>query len=251
MTTSLRNKVVVVTGGAKNLGGLISRQLGAAGARVVLHYNSHSTAVEAARTVADIKTAGGEAFAIQADLTRSDEVCILFETAMKTFGSLFASINTVGAAAAGTIVDSTESDFDTMLAVNTKVAYLVMREAARNIDDGGKIINFLTSAVAANIGGYSLYTASKAAVEHYTRALAQELYGRSISVNSIAPGPMDTPFFWDAVSGPEEAKLYAALSMNGQLTKIDDVAPWVRFLLTEGWWLNGQTILLNGGFATR
>ena len=125
-----------------------------------------------------------------------------------------------------------------------------MAEAAKRMEDGGKIINLVTSLLAAYTGRYSVYSGSKAPVEHFTRALSKELFGRSISVNNLAPGPMDTPFFWNAAA-PGEPDYVKSQTTNGELTRIEDIVPWVRFLLTDGWYLNGQTVFVNGGFSTR
>jgi Enoyl-(Acyl carrier protein) reductase len=120
-------------------------------------------------------------------------------------------------------------------------AFFVMREAAKRTEDGGRILTILTSLLAAFTPMYSVYAGSKAPVEHFTRALSKELQDRSISVNALAPGPMDTSFFWDAAH-PGEADFVQSQAMRNQLTQVDDIVPWVRFLLTDGWWLNGQTV---------
>ncbi|WP_405739377.1 SDR family oxidoreductase [Streptomyces sp. NBC_01525] len=137
-----------------------------------------------------------------------------------------------------------------LVAVNSKAAFFVMKEAARRIEDGGKIVTIVTSLLAAYTGLYSSYAGSKAPVEHFARALSKELFGRNISVNNIAPGPMDTPFFYPA-EDDDSVAFHKASAMNGDLTRIEDIAPWVRMLLTDGWWANGRTLFLNGGYTTR
>jgi NAD(P)-dependent dehydrogenase (short-subunit alcohol dehydrogenase family) len=247
---SLTDRVVLITGGAKNLGGLIARDLASEGARVAVHYHSESTKAAADETTAAAIEAGGDAFALEADLTSPVEVRRLFDGTVGRFGSLYATVNTAGMAIGKPVTDISEAEYDAMMAVNSKAAFFVMQEAARRTEDGGKILNVLTSLLAAYTADYSIYAGSKATVEHFTRALSKELYGRSISVNSIAPGPMDTPFFWNAAH-PGEAEFVKSQAMNGQLTQPRDIVPWVRFLLTDGWWLNGQTVFVNGGFTTR
>ncbi|HXA38620.1 MAG TPA: SDR family oxidoreductase [Phenylobacterium sp.] len=247
---NLQGKVVLVAGGAKNLGGLISRTLAADGARIAVHYNSDATKAAAADTVAACIAAGGEAFAIQADLTSVAEIRRVLDAVTGRWGSLYACVNTTGMAVGHPMTEVTEEEFDRHFAINTKAAFFIMAEAARRIEDGGKIVNLVSSLLAAYTGRYSVYAGSKAPLEHFTRALSKELFGRSVSVNNIAPGPMDTPFFWDAAA-PGEPEFSKSMSTSGELTKIEDIVPWVRFLLTGGWFANGQTLFVNGGFSTR
>jgi NAD(P)-dependent dehydrogenase (short-subunit alcohol dehydrogenase family) len=248
--TALNGKTVLVTGGTKNLGGAISRDLAAAGASVAVHYHSGSDKNLAEDTVAACIAAGGDAFAVQADLTSVPEIRQVVDSVIGRYGSLYATVNTAGLAQGHPMTEVTEQEYDAHFAINAKAAFFVMAETAKRIDDGGKIINFVSSLLAAYTGRYSVYAGSKAPVEHFTRALSKELAGRRVSVNNLAPGPMDTSFFWDAAAPGEDA-YSKAQTPYGELTKVENVVPWVRFLLTDGWWLNGQTVFLNGGFATR
>jgi NAD(P)-dependent dehydrogenase (short-subunit alcohol dehydrogenase family) len=147
-------------------------------------------------------------------------------------------------------VETSEAEYDSMFAINSKAAYFFIQEAGKRMNDGGKIVTIVTSLLAAFTGLYSTYAGSKAPVEHFTRAAAKEFGPRGISVNNVAPGPMDTPFFYPAES-PESIAYHKAASMNGKLTEIRDIAPIVKFLVTEGWWITGQTIFANGGYTTR
>jgi NAD(P)-dependent dehydrogenase (short-subunit alcohol dehydrogenase family) len=247
---SLKGRNVVIGGGAKNLGGLISRTLAADGANIAVHYNSDRTRADADATVAAVKKAGADAFAIQGDLTRVSEVVRLFDTAAERFGAIDIAINTVGKVLKKPFVETTETEYDEMFAVNAKTAYFFIQEAGRRLNDNGKIVTIVTSLLAAFTGFYSTYAGSKAPVEHFTRAAAREFGSRGISVNNVAPGPMDTPFFYPAESGDAVA-FHRSQSMNGQLTKIEDIVPIVKFLVTDGWWITGQTIFANGGYTTR
>jgi len=247
---TLKGKVAVIGAGAKNLGGLISRTLGAEGASVVVHYNSDSTKTAAEDTVAAIKKAGSDAFAIQGDLTKVSEVVKLFDETINRFGRLDIGVNTVGKVLKKPLVETSEAEYDSMFAINSKAAYFFIQEAGKRMNDGGKIVTIVTSLLAAFTGLYSTYAGSKAPLEHFTRAAAKEFGPRGISVNNVAPGPMDTPFFYPAES-PESIAYHKAASMNGKLTEIRDIAPIVKFLVTEGWWITGQTIFANGGYTTR
>jgi NAD(P)-dependent dehydrogenase (short-subunit alcohol dehydrogenase family) len=247
---SLKGRNVVIGGGAKNLGGLISRTLAADGANIAVHYNSDRTRADAEATVAAVKKAGADAFAIQGDLTRVSEVVRLFDTAAERFGAIDIAINTVGKVLKKPFVETTEAEYDEMFAVNAKTAYFFIQEAGRRLNDNGKIVTIVTSLLAAFTGFYSTYAGSKAPVEHFTRAAAKEFGSRGISVNNVAPGPMDTPFFYPAESGDAVA-FHRSQSMNGQLTKIEDIVPILKLLVTDGWWITGQTIFANGGYTTR
>ncbi|MDF0666886.1 MAG: SDR family oxidoreductase [Nitrospira sp.] len=246
----LRGKVVVVGAGAKNLGGLISRTLGGDGASVVVHYHSESTKAPADETVRAVEASGGKAFAIQGDLTKVGHVVKLFDEAITRYGRLDIAVNTVGKVLKKPFVETTEKDYDEMFAINAKAAYFFIQEAGKRMSDGGKIITILTSLLAAFTGLYSTYAGSKASVEHFTRAAAKEFGPRGISVASVAPGPMDTPFFYPAES-PEAVAYHKSQGMNGKLTDISDIVPIVKFLATDGWWITGQTIFANGGYTTR
>ena len=116
--------------------------------------------------------------------------------------------------------------------------------------DDGKVITIVTALLGAFTDGYSTYAGGKSPVEHFTRAAAKEFADRRISVTAVAPGPMDTPFFYGQET-PERVEFHKSQAMGGQLTQIEDIAPIVRFLATEGWWITGQTIFANGGYTTR
>ncbi len=249
-TRTLKDKVVVIGGASRNLGSLIAREVAADGAKVVVHYNSPSSKEGAQQTADAVRAAGGEAVVHEADLTQVSEVEGLFEVAVGAFDKVDCMVNTAGMVIKKPMTQVTEAEYDKMFAVNSKAAYFMMQEAARRLEDGGKIVTIVTSLLAAYTGLYSVYAGSKAPVEHFTRALSKELFGRSISVNNIAPGPMDTGFFYPAETDDSIA-YHKSSAMNGELTKIEDIVPYVKFLLTDGWWLNGQTLFINGGYTTR
>lgn len=246
----LQGKVALVAGGGKNLGRLISTTLAADGALIAVHYNSNSSKASAEETVEEIKKAGSDAFAYQADLTKIPEMVRLFDETVKRFGRLDIGVNTVGKVLKKPFVDTTEAEYDEMFAINSKVAYFFIQESAKRMHEGGKIITIATSLLAAFTGLYSTYAGGKAPLEHFTRAAAKEFGPRGISVNNVAPGPMDTPFFYPAES-PESIAYHKASSMSGRLTEIEDIAPIIRFLVTDGGWITGQTIFANGGYTTR
>ncbi|MGN6107297.1 MAG: SDR family oxidoreductase [Kofleriaceae bacterium] len=247
---SLHGKVALIGGGAKNLGGLLSRTFAADGAKVAVHYHGDAARGAADDTVAAIARAGGEAFAIQGDFTRAAEVARVFSEAKQRFGAIDIAVNTVGKVLRKPIIETTEAEYDEMAAVNAKAAFFFLKEAGRTLNDGGKIVTIVTSLLAAFTDGYATYAGGKAPVEHFTRAAAKELAARRISVTALGPGPMDTPFFYGQET-PERVAYHKSQTLAGQLTQIEDIVPIVKHLVTDGWWITGQTIFANGGYTTR
>ncbi|MDX2040265.1 MAG: SDR family oxidoreductase [Acidobacteriota bacterium] len=252
----LAGKVVVIGGGAKNLGGLIARQLAEGGAAAIaVHYNSDATRPAADETVAAVKAAGADVVAIQCDLTKVSEVTRLFDETIKRFGKVDIAINTTGMVIKKPFTEVPEEDYDKIFAINSKAAFFFMQEAGKKLSEGGKICTILTSLLGAFTGYYSIYAGSKSPVEHFTRAASKEFGPRGISVTAVAPGPMDTAFFYgqeskEAVAYHSAAADLSKYSKTG-LTDIEDIVPLVKFLVTDGWWVTGQTILANGGYTTK
>jgi NAD(P)-dependent dehydrogenase (short-subunit alcohol dehydrogenase family) len=247
---TLQDKTVLVAAGAKNLGGLISRQAAEAGADVAIHYNSPGTLPAAEETLEAVRKAGRQGVLLTGDLTRPGTVEQLFADARDALGPIDVAVNTVGKVLRKPIVETTEAEYDSMFDINSKAAYFFLKEAGKQVADGGKVITIVTSLLAAFTDGYSTYAGGKSPVEHFTRAAAKEFAARGISVNAVAPGPMDTPFFYGQET-PERVEFHKSQAMGGQLTNIEDIAPIVTFLATAGWWITGQTIFANGGYTTR
>ncbi|MGE8679681.1 MAG: SDR family oxidoreductase [Achromobacter marplatensis] len=253
---SIKGKVVLIAGGAKNLGGLIARDLAQQGARAVaIHYNSAASKAEADATVAAIEAAGARAVALQADLTTAAAVEKLFTDTVAAVGRPDIAINTVGKVLKKPFTEISEAEYDEMTAVNSKTAFFFLREAGRHVNDNGKVCTLVTSLLGAFTPFYAAYAGTKAPVEHYTRAASKEFGARGISVTAVGPGPMDTPFFYpaegaDAVAYHKTAAALSPFSKTG-LTDIEDVVPFIRHLVSDGWWITGQTILINGGYTTK
>lgn len=253
---SIKGKTVIIAGGAKNLGGLIARDLAAQGARAIaIHYNSPATKADAEATVAALKTAGADCVAIKADMTTAGAVEKLFADTVAAIGRPDIAINTVGKVLKKPIVEISEAEYDEMSAVNAKSAFFFIKEAGKHLNDNGKLVTLVTSLLGAFTPFYSSYAGTKAPVEHFTRAASKEFGERGISVTAIGPGPMDTPFFYGQESAEAQAyhKTAAALSTFSKtgLTDIEDIVPYIRFLVSDGWWMTGQTILVNGGYTTK
>ncbi|WP_136162939.1 SDR family oxidoreductase [Sphingomonas flavalba] len=253
---AIEGKTVLIAGGAKNLGGLLVRDLAGHGAKAVaIHYNSDAARAAAEETLAAVRAAGAAAHAFQADLTTAAAVEALFADAKAAMGGIDIAVNTVGKVLKKPMAEISEAEFDEMSAVNSKSAFFFIKEAGKALNDNGKICTLVTSLLGAFTPFYASYAGTKAPVEHYTRAASKELGERGISVTAIGPGPMDTPFFYpaegaDAVAYHKGAAALSPFSPTG-LTDIGDIVPWIRFLVSDGWWMTGQTILVNGGYTTK
>ncbi len=247
---TLKGKTVLVAGGAKNLGGLISRTFAADGANIAVHYHSDASKPEADETVTAVKEVGGKAFSIQGDFTKPENIVAAFAKTKENFGGVDIAINTVGRVLKKPFTETTEAEYDSMAAINSKAAYFFIQEAGKQLNDNGKICTIVTSLLAAYTGFYSTYGGMKAPVEHFTRAASKEFGDRGISVTAVGPGPMDTPFFYGQESDDAVAYHKSASALGG-LTQIEDIVPLIRFLVTDGWWITGQTIFANGGYTTR
>jgi NAD(P)-dependent dehydrogenase (short-subunit alcohol dehydrogenase family) len=253
---SIKGKTVLIAGGAKNLGGLLAYDLALHGAKAVaIHYNSAATKAAADETVAAIKATGAAGVAFQGDLTTAGAVEKLFADVVAAVGNPDIAVNTVGKVLKKPLVEITEAEYDEMTAVNSKSAFFFIKEAGRHLNDNGKICTLVTSLLGAYTPFYAAYAGTKAPVEHFTRAASKEFGERGISVTAIGPGPMDTPFFYpaegtDAVAYHKGAAALSKFSRTG-LTDIEDIVPYIRFLVSDGWWMTGQTILVNGGYTTK
>ncbi|QES87956.1 SDR family oxidoreductase [Rhizosphaericola mali] len=250
MSHNVAGKVILIAGGGKNLGGLLSKDFAKKQAKIAIHYNSESSKNDAEKTLEEVKSLGAEAILIQADLTKIENITKLFDETIAHFGGIDIAINTVGKVLKKPFVDTTEAEYDSMSDINSKVAYFFIQEAGKKLNNNGKICTIVTSLLAAYTGLYSTYEGLKAPVEHFTRAASKEFGERGISVTAVAPGPMDTPFFYGQENADAVAYHKSAAALGG-LTKIEDIAPLVEFLVSDGWWITGQTIFANGGYTTR
>lgn len=247
---NVTRKSAVVAAGAKNLGGLISTTLGRSGVNVAVHYHSDSSEPDAEKTVAAVQAAGAQAIKVQGDLSIPANVAKLFDAAVDAFGGVDYAVNTVGKVLRKPILETTEAEYDSMFDINAKSAYFFLQHAGRRLNDNGSVVTIVTALLGAFTDGYSTYAGSKSAVEHFTRAAAKEFAARGINVNNVAPGPMDTPFFYPQET-PERVAFHKSQAMGNRLTDIEDIAPLVMFLLGGGHWITGQTIFANGGYTTR
>lgn len=212
---------------------------------MVVHYAGNAATADAMlRTIRD---AGGQGIAVQADVADATAVTRLFDAAEAAFGGVDILVNTAGIMQLATIAESDDALFDRMIAVNLKGSFNTMREAARRLRDGGRIVNFSSSVTALLQPTYGVYAATKAAVEAMTVVLTKEVPGRNITVNAVAPGPTATKLFLDGKT-PELVERIAKAAPLERLGEPEDIAGVVAFLAgPDGAWVNGQTLRANGG----
>lgn len=250
MTGTLSGKVAIVTGGTANLGKLFAESLAGDGAALVLHYNSPGREQEAADAVTALKTRGTEAIAVQGDLTSTAAITGLVDAAIQRFGRWDILVNTSGIIVRKPLDQTTEEEFDRSFAINAKIPFFLMKEAAARMADDGRIINLVTTQVAVTAPTYSAYAGSKSPVEHFTKAFAKEIGHRGITVNCIAPGPQKTSFLYGAETDETLAWL-AGQTISGELGDPVDVVPVMRFLAApETRWVTAQTVFVNGGMIS-
>ncbi len=246
---TLTGKTAVVTGSSRGIGKAVALRLAADGASVVVNYRTGEK--EALGVVAEIEAGGGEAVAVGADASTTAGIRSLFDAAEKHFGAADILVNNAGISLHRLIpvAEVTEEQFDKVFSVNCRGVFMCLREAARRIPDGGRIVNISSTLTAMALPGYSVYAASKAAVEMFTRILSKEMEGRNITVNAISPGPVETELF-NRGKTEEVKKRMADMTPLKRLGVPGDIAAAVAFLVGEdGGWVNGQVVRANGGMA--
>ena len=240
-------KTAIVTGASRGIGRAVARRLAHDGFAVVVNYASSASDAEAA--VAEIKATGGQAIAVKADVANPVDVERLFEEGLKTFGSIDVVVNNSGIMPLSPIGKGDAELFDRVISTNLRGTFLVLAQAAQHVSPGGRIIAFSSSVLAKSFPTYGPYIASKAGAEGLVHVLANELRGRNITVNAVAPGPVATDLFLKDKTQTqiEEFKKLNPLERLGQP---DDIASVVSFLAgPDGGWVNSQVLRANGGFA--
>ena len=241
------SKVAIVTGASRGIGAAVAERLGRDGFAVVVNYAASRGPAET--LVRAIESKGGRALAAKADVSDADAMRGMFEAAEKAFGGVDVLVNNAGIMKLAKVADCDDASFDEQIAINLKGSFNGMREAARRLRDGGRIINFSTSVVGTKLETYGVYAATKVAVETMTAILSKELRGRHITVNAVAPGPVSTELFLTGKS-PELVERMAKLPPLERLGTTEDIASVVSFLAgPDGGWINGQVLRANGGLV--
>jgi 3-oxoacyl-[acyl-carrier protein] reductase len=238
-------KVALVTGASRGIGSAIAERLARDDFTLIVNYSENAAPAEA--LVRKIEGAGGRALAAKADISEAGSVRRMFDTAETTFGGIDVLVNNAGIMTLAPIADTDDASFDRHIAVNLKGTFNTLREAAKRLRSGGRIINFSTSAVGLLMPSYGVYVATKAAVEALTSVLAKELRGRNITVNAVAPGPTATDLFLKG-KPQEVVDRLAKMAPLERLGQPSDVANVVAFLAgPDAAWVNGQVLRTNGG----
>jgi 3-oxoacyl-[acyl-carrier protein] reductase len=245
--TDKNKKAAIVTGASRGIGAAVAARLAADGFAVVVNYSASSGPAET--LVRTIESAGGRALAAKADVSDADAVRGVFDAAERAFGGVDVLVNNAGIMKLAKIADCDSASFDEQIAINLKGSFNGMREAARRLRDGGRIVNFSTSVVGTKLETYGVYTATKAAIETMTAILSKELRGRHITVNAVAPGPVSTELFLTGKS-PDLVERMAKMPPLERLGTTEDIAAVVSFLAgPDGGWVNGQVLRANGGLV--
>lgn len=245
MNATQNNRVAIVTGAARGIGAAIARRLAADGFIVVVNYAGNAQAAET--VVQDIERDGGTAIAAQADVSDAAAVARMFDAAEAAYGGVDVLVNNAGVMKLANLADTDDALFDSQVAINLKGTFNTLREAARRLRNGGRIVNLSSSVVGLYQPTYAVYAATKAGVEAMTHVLTKELRGRSITVNTVAPGPTATQLFLDGKPQDVIDRL-AKLAPLERLGQPEDIAAAVAVLAgPDGAWINGQTIRVNGG----
>jgi len=245
--TDTTRKVALVTGASRGIGRAIAMKLCDDGFAVVVNYAGNTQLAE--EVVAEIESRGGRALAVQADIADEEAVARLFGNTLEAFGRLDVVVNNAGIMQMAKITTDAVDILDRTLATNLRGSWLVMAKAAEIMREGGRIIALSSSVLAKSFPGYGAYIASKAGVEGLVKVLANELRGRGITVNAVAPGPVATELFFEGKSEEQVAKI-AAMAPLERLGQAEEIADAVAFLAgSQGRWVNAQILRVNGGFA--
>ena len=238
-------RCAIVTGSSRGIGAAVAERLARDGLAVVINYSTGRDAAEA--LVARIEAAGGRAIAAEADISDPAAVTRLFDRATTAFGSVDVLVNNGGIMKLAPLAETDDALFDRQVAINLKGTFNGMREAARRLRDGGRIVSFSSSVVGLYPPTYDAYAATKGGVEAITHILAKELGPRGITVNAVAPGPVATALFLDGKSEEQVAAMTKMIPL-GRLAEPEDIARVVSFLVgPDGGWVSGQVLRANGG----
>ena len=242
---SNENKVALVTGASRGIGAAVAERLAKDGFTVVINYSGNAAPAE--ELARKIEQAGGKALTAKADVGDAEAVRRMFDAAETAFGGVDVLVNNAGIMMLSSLAEADDANFDRQISVNLKGTFNTLREAAKRLRDGGRIINFSTSVVGLKLETYGVYAATKAAVETLTAIMAKEMRGRDITVNAIAPGPVATDLFLNGKSDELVARM-AKMNPLERLGTPEDIASAVAFLAgPDGGWINGQTLRANGG----
>ena len=238
-------RAAIITGSSQGIGAAVAERLAADGLSVVINYSSSAAPAES--LVNKIEAAGGRAVAVGADVSKPAQVAELFSKAEAAFGGVDVLVNNAGVMKLASVAETTDELFDQTIAINLKGVFNGLREAARRLREGGRIVSFSSSVVGLYQPTYASYAATKAAVEAMTHVLSKELGPKNITVNVVAPGPVATKLFLDGKTD-EDIKPIVQRTPLARLGEPEDIARAISFLVSpDGAWVNGQVLRVNGG----
>jgi 3-oxoacyl-[acyl-carrier protein] reductase len=245
--TGQTGKVAIVTGASRGIGAAIAQRLASDGLTVVINYSGAAAPAEA--LARKIEGNGGRAVTHKADVSDAAAVRAMFDSAETAFGGVDVLINNAGIMMLARLGDADDAHFDRQIEVNLKGPFNTMREAAKRLRNGGRVVNLSTTVVGTKLETYGIYAATKAAVEMLTAILSKEMRGRGITVNAVAPGPIKTDLLMSGRS-PEMLERLAQMNPMERLGTTEEIAAAVAFLVgPDGTWINGQTLRANGGLV--
>jgi 3-oxoacyl-[acyl-carrier protein] reductase len=240
-------KVALVTGSSRGIGAATAKRLARDGYAITV--NCEKNRDLAAAVAREIEAAGGRAIWVQADVSDPSAVRRLFEENERAFGGVDVVVSNAGIMRLAPFRDMSDADFSRMVDVNQKGSFYVLREAARRVRDGGRIVALSSSITRLRSPTYGAYAATKGAQELFANVLAKELEGRMISVNAIAPGVVSTTLFTDGKTS-EQIAGFVARTPHKRIGEPSDIADVIAALCSgDGAWINGQTVFANGGIA--
>jgi NAD(P)-dependent dehydrogenase (short-subunit alcohol dehydrogenase family) len=247
----LRGKSVIVTGARNNQGRAYAVALAKQGADLVLHFHRNETRDQNEETARLVRAEGAKVTTVVGDMGDAAVAKAVFDAAQTSYGKIDIVINTVGYIVKKPMAQMTEEDYNRSERANVRALFHVFQQSAARMADNGRLIHMGTSLTAGSAPGYALYSGTKAPAEEFCRMVAKEVGRKGITINVIAPGPLDNPFF-SAAETPESTRFAANLSTSGRLGKESDIVPLVSFLAgPDSQWVNGQTHWVNGGYVTR
>lgn len=242
-----QHKTALVTGASGGIGRAIALRLAADGFAVAVHYAGKPDTAN--QVVREIEQAGGRAVAVQGDVAEPEQMRAVFDAAAQLTGAIDVVVHSAGIMSNLPIAGGELAQFDRLLRTNLRGAFVVLGEAAQRVPSGGRIIALSTSVIGKAFPTYGPYIASKAGVEGLVHVLANELRGRNVAVNAIAPGPVGTELFYQGKSEQQIAQI-ANLAPMERLGTPDDIASAVAFLAgPDGGWVNAQVLRVNGGMV--
>ena len=245
---TLQNKIALITGSARGLGKAIAERYAALGANIVINFSKDNISAE--ETLSTIKAMGVKAIAVQADVSKVVDIERLFKEAKKAFGKIDIVVANAGIEMVETpVTNFTEEQFDKLFSINTKGAYFTMQQAAKNIEDNGRIIYVASSTTAFPIPGMAVYGGSKTTPRYLVDVLSKEVGNRGVTVNTIIPFAVDKAgIFAEKDSYSELRKSLIESCPMGRLAEVEDVANLAEFFASDlSSFVNGQHLLVNGG----